>query len=107
MINKNEIRIGNIIQYKEKLLVVYDWVLIDILTSSNEELKDYSYIPITPEILEKCGFIETDDCFLHKKIKIHQDYTSFYWGDEVRIYYLHKLQNLYFALTNEELNVQL
>ena len=71
-------------------------------------------IPLTPEILEKCGFekvgnewqntnSEFTECFQFKNDKFY------YTGGEgvcfgVGCQYLHELQNLYYALTKQELN---
>ena len=72
-------------------------------------------IPLTPEILEKCGFekvkspyeeAETDDFFLaplyfdmaNTSIKINGVYQKINYPES-----LHQLQNLYHALTGEEL----
>lgn len=98
-------------------------------------LQEYKYIhlfepiPITPEILEKCGF-EYKPCGISGSdmwqgmgfwnIK-NCDWVSFRGGFfrtkpieliltgyfNSRIQYLHQLQNLYFALTGEELEVNL
>jgi len=69
-------------------------------------------IPLTEEILLKCG--------LHPKVNYIKglqicDGKAFFsdneFGhkqeDEIECKYLHQLQNLYFALTGEELNVEL
>lgn len=98
-------------------------------------LNDLHPIPLTPEILEKAGLpdqeINEKGCgwfhrgnFLVGKTKYHyhfhknskrltlavvvdlengSDTTAFAWN----IYHLHQLQNLYFALTGEELDVNL
>lgn len=78
-------------------------------------------IPLTPEILEKCGFVKTlsgsytimdEDCWLTTIIGGY-NYSKCYSSNtgeffEVgQVKYLHQLQNLYFALTGEELNIQL
>lgn len=70
-------------------------------------------IVLTPEILEKCGF---------KTPEMYQDTVKFKDGvmldlhrgkillrdnDRIELMYLHQLQNLYFALTGEELEVKL
>lgn len=78
----------------------------------------YQPIPLTPEILEKCGF---DWSIYHQAFRQHQDTVEFYYLNECYpsgfqfstfkkqqlignpIQYLHQLQNLYFALTGEEL----
>jgi hypothetical protein len=99
MIQVSELRIGN-------------WFYIgEMIGQCNaDSFKDTSIfdpIPLTPEILEKCGFVF--------------ERINFYWKDpmsivslgggflylanqrHVNIFYLHQLQNLYFALTNSEL----
>jgi len=79
-------------------------------------------IPLTPEILEKCGF-ENDGTyfFIQPNLEnIHYRLIEFPKGTwvmskgfinynhELRcIKYLHQLQNLIYALTGEELNIQL
>ena len=77
---------------------------------------EHRYIPLTEEILLKCGFeknIREDDFdyWTHKEIgeEIWQHDEGFchnlcYGGD---INYLHSLQNLFFAITGEELNIEL
>lgn len=71
-------------------------------------------ITLTPEILKKFGFVywELDiDCtdpkdayWVHPKMKFA--INNLYWTVQKigkRVKYLHQLQNLYFALTGEEL----
>lgn len=73
-------------------------------------------IPLTEEILLKCGFIrrwnapamlinygELQSVFT---INIVKNEFYFTYGD-LQVKHLHQLQNLYFALTNEELTVNL
>lgn len=112
MIFPSELRIGN-------------WVNIDNnQTTVCHIMGDEDYfkpIPLTPEILKKCGFevlqadgtmnktiayngylaisTYTDDC-KYWKIK------NYYAGTNAKIKYLHQLQNLYYALTDKELNYQ-
>ena len=85
-------------------------------------------IVLTSDILEKCGFkknkngepcIEINDIASHLELMVGVDnfhYPSFTQtpqGDEERTVYfnrinsLHQLQNLYFALTGEELTINL
>ena len=74
-------------------------------------------IPLTTEILEKCGFVRKGHTSSNgSKLVIHHP-ESFYpngrvyfnsWAIKNEIpKYLHQLQNLYFALTGEELTVNL
>jgi hypothetical protein len=114
MIAANELRIGNwyVNQWGEYLQVD-----ADLFGSDN--LESYPIpIPLTPEILEKCGF-EKDNSSKYggyligigegEKIRIVND-ESIGWHYPLNGYrrpitnYLHQLQNLYFALTGEELN---
>lgn len=77
-------------------------------------------IPLTPEILEKAGFTKEQtfykDSTWHKRdnIEIHEGGVVFFTDTyentvqlPVNIQYVHQLQNLYFALTGEELQIEL
>lgn len=78
-------------------------------------------IELTEEILLKLGFTLRGVIFRINNLLSHQfdiNYSSsrdmFYYDSskygiytEVEIKYLHQLQNLYFALTNEELTIKL
>jgi hypothetical protein len=117
MIKANELRIGNwyfefgmprqatgLLIYKLESIRIRDKIAIDI-----------SPIPLTPEILEKAGFRE------YGPFSPWLVLGSFAWVKNVGIMYeidtesamldhiihLHQLQNLYFALTGEELNITL
>lgn len=83
----------------------------------DEGLLNCSPIPLTPEILEKCGFIKFNGFYwvsiTNLKSELHiqfygKDYVSTLRGQFCdlildKIDYLHQLQNLYFALCGEEL----
>lgn len=126
MIQVNELRIGN-------------WVMVGKMTeptrvfslnyNRNSDYIGYLInasipgshlypIPLTPEILEKCGFkYDHDQIGMMYRIK---NFVMFYDGEgigrnygmdasdeermDVNCKYLHQLQNLYFALTNTEIN---
>jgi hypothetical protein len=86
------------------------------------EVKDYEPIPITPELLERCAFevYTTNSATFYKHPSVRwvllqvnetlvysvPDFQGAYLfqGD---VKYLHNLQNLYFALTSEELKLNL
>lgn len=72
-----------------------------------------SPIPLTPEILEKCGF-EQSEYLVFKlgyfTLCFYSDGYAYFQGErKVGIGYrnLHQIQNLYFALTGEELQINL
>jgi len=85
--------------------------------------REYKYaelfgIPLTEEILLKCGFVIVDfngiEASLENSrysVKSVKDYDGWFFcdGDSVltNFKYLHQLQNLYFALTQTELTINL
>ena len=98
----NELRIGNLVQYPSG--VTYK---VDILYKEYSLLETWKAIPLTEEWLLKLGFINNE---------LLDKHLIFIWfGDHVGIkgmlglikpwscVYVHQLQNLYFALTNNEL----
>ena len=121
MINANELRIGNYIN-------VYDGVgpkyMYQVTGYDIDEIDgdgtDCFPIPLTPEILEKCGFEkQSEHIFISPNLSLRlwgfswtmQHYVMgvSHWIDisSVSIKHLHQLQNLYFALTNSELTFKL
>jgi len=72
-------------------------------------------IPLTEEILLKCGF-EYDELnyfyslyYNNFKLEFHFDEQYEFWLNDIsmEVKYLHQLQNLYFALTGKELDIDL
>jgi hypothetical protein len=111
----NELRIGNWFRYQTK--IGYDYDVFDtkyIQDLVNDPQDDFfEPIPLTEDILLKCGF-ELDLNFKIGTIKInfYNDIKEmvFYFNYNnmiLRIKHLHRLQNLYFALTGEELTIKL
>lgn len=126
----NELRIGNLVNhsiYGECEVTALDYEMICIQRNDSDikewfDLEDYEPITLTEEWLLKFGFEkkgyewELFPCFEIQIIVFNQDtyngvmfYTRTIHTDYVPIYCLnhincvHQLQNLYFALTNEEL----
>lgn len=120
MINVQELRVGNWISFKGL------WMgEISKLSPYSVEVKDndnfypldcFNPIPLTPEVLERCGFESINETH-----RIGIGYMVFYCypvGDVYQHWYLyhnniritsgikslHQLMNLYFALTGQELN---
>lgn len=113
MIQANELRIGNLVQSKFGVhYVATPKMMLDI----DKGVRKYFGAPLTEEWLLNFGFKKQgiyyfkDDFF-----GISDDlYEVCLWNDgeqigykNENIKYIHQLQNLYFALTNEELTVNL
>lgn len=85
------------------------------------EEKDIDGIPLTPEILEKCGAEKDDKSQFGgylirlsggEQIRIvHDDINGWHWPmfghTVVKVNYLHQLQNLIYDLDGEELDIEL
>jgi hypothetical protein len=119
----NELRIGNLtyrIEVKNKNNTVIDDITIyDMERIQEVHDKTFTYEPIllTEEWLLKFGFIsdidKTDNYFVKLKYgkfifqsDLSVNFTKVYLrlnNSDVIIKYVHQLQNLYFALTNKEL----
>lgn len=130
MINSDELRIGNIV-WESSLFTPgpddFEQIVVGAINDIDKVIRDnqgngYSYdtlypIPLTPEWLERFGFtipdehgymmrvnkgvvrIKIDDRLKFPSVKIgdlHCAVTPF----------VHQLQNLYFALTGEELRIK-
>ena len=140
MIQPNELRTGNILQYFigeedcEWEFTTIDWQDIRWAQEVNENFNlVHKPVFLTDELLEKCGFkcdrvdyteywnrIDGDgfhlDFFSLRRHdpaayysigRKHDGYFEIYTQRDVKIWYLHQLQNLYFALTGEELEINL
>ena len=112
MIKANELRIGNNYMVGGQLITA---TAEDILKCRARPTLRRP-IPLTPEILEKCGFCiisnpnHTNSFLCYKpmlKLVIDSDSKNItlrdYSGVQKSITHLHQLQNLYHALTGEEL----
>lgn len=113
----NELRIGNYIYYPIGVPIKVDYHIIRAFFVINPH-PDYLPIPITKELLLKCGFYTSDwDDNTSFRLQISDYYTlvvnlefdTYELGDlDIRkITYLHELQNLYFILTGNELKINI
>lgn len=131
----NELRIGN---FAKTTLSRHRGVPINILAIQDGKVSNYIMadgspiwilienikpIPLTPEIVGKCGFVESEEDWLslvlyngitiyynlaYRQISIVSSTDEWQQGSILeQIKALHQLQNLYFALTGEELTVNL
>jgi len=113
-----EIRIGNYV-YRNDILVTVDEQTFWDMKNNPEQ---YKPVRLTENWLEKLGFQkDMDGSFVYGLIALFKDkrlkqnvylYTdainSFHEGqwvviNDLKVEYIHQLQNLYFALTNQEL----
>jgi len=122
MINPKELRIGNWVIFDRR----HEQILGDISGPHGlhqESNSNLSPISLTPEILEKCGFVRSQNRPMQDHYEIKDGGKKFIlyipwridglvklyfapkWGGiKTPVVYLHQLQNLYFALTGAELN---
>ena len=130
----NELRIGNWIKYEDKLVQVVQLSSLMILCQRDENQflvncapKEFQPIELTEEVLVNIGFEKINDCYT-----LQNEYICFaYYKDSFKqelvagvkrkgkclchinelknydIKYLHQLQNAYYCLTSEELNIEL
>lgn len=126
----NELRIGNLIQWEDdsnnivKVATIggkgKPWVRYDELDpkepSGVARLFEFIPIPLTKEWLLKLGFGDFNGYFARYwgkngfEIIVWNNYYKKYFfelakGRTILIDYVHQLQNLYFALTGEELKL--
>lgn len=140
IIKATELRIGNLMvdfltgaYLKISEITDHGKIVTTVIDKSKFPLPDgwqMMPIPLTPEILEKCGFEKSYDGIIAYLIKSHRFYLSvdLYNNkiligdnsfremgssdlargiDNLPMMPLHQLQNLYFALIQQELNVNL
>jgi hypothetical protein len=120
-------RIGNYIMFGELRHEVTYHDIRNLYKSENTLSESYKDIPLTPEWFIKLGFTKGNKCYktaysievLKTDFYLRPSYKGgFYWGfnisdnkldcelnDVKPIKYVHELQNLYFALTGEDLRI--
>lgn len=121
MIDKRELRLWNYVDYKMEDGSWQPFRVVSLHISDNGE--NFRPIPLTPEILEKAGWNNQEYGFVNMW---HPDEAAL-WGIKETVSgkwllviligpsslskfdneftSLHQLQNLYFALTNQELTI--
>ena len=128
-LKSNELRIGNYIQANGPIMEVKsineNEVSLYLHGSEadnwDEEIEKCTGVPLSPEILERCGFIKhvnsnkywvfyvLDNGF-HVGFAKHSEPSAgvregvcYYGENYIELQYLHQLQNLLYALAGEEL----
>lgn len=112
-----ELRIGNYVQYPSKAVYA-----VDVLYKTYAMLENWQPIPLTEEWLRDFGFISkkkhpeifnlTIKTGVWIKVKFYSDcYVCELICNSIiissNVEYIHQLQNLYFALTGEELTLKI
>ena len=112
-----ELRKGNFVKYiySDKEFSVVDgfdseYVFLNEITADYAEHSEVEPIPLAEEWLVKFGFINDGRYLRIDKVKI--TFRNGCWrfefgGVKVMLRHVHQLQNLYFALTGEELIIKL
>lgn len=111
MIKANELRIRNWIMVAGTGELHPVQVNIDNLRQLIIAPEYAAAIPLTPEILERCGFEKEEPLGWYRKgfMDIFEGNPFHYASGNSLcpdLLYLHQLQNLYFALTGEELEIK-
>lgn len=112
----NELRIGNLVYYVDGDGYFYQ---LNITVIEDGITNDFEPIPLTEEWLFRFGFYETSRYGKYLEFNINQEQVlrfpickhseKDFWyvlRGSVKIQYVHQLQNLYFALTGEELEIK-
>jgi hypothetical protein len=130
MIKANELRLGNWVHFTNSLGTEMNFQInvfhLAYMVEADPDYVQHGYgikyiegsikgIALTPEILEKSGFVneESDRGWTFLGFALIEDTDGLFWLNE-EVYFsitpclhLHQLQNLYFALTGQELSVNL
>ena len=123
MIQPTELRIGNYLNYYNQnchVMGIYNYGKIELGYFEESigfirQLDDKGIhpIPLTEEILLKCGFVSNsyqdryENEVIHIECNKTRGYTDLWIERMPHIKYLHQLQNLYWCLCGKELEVNL
>jgi hypothetical protein len=111
-VSANELRLGVLVLNRHnEIHIVNENTFQDFRYPRMDGNYGYSGIPLTEEWLLKFGFIKNNTCYVLKfgsnciTISLFKKPYSYLNGTYIsdRTQYVHQLQNLYFALTGEEL----
>ena len=110
----NELRIGNLVYLWHNALEYSEFEAnYTAIRQIHQGIEAYTPIPLTEEWLLKFGFEKDCDIYTLGVYTMYSDdnndlyFCFFMYGDwEKKIEHVHQLQNLYFALTGEELTYE-
>jgi hypothetical protein len=109
----NELRIGNWVEITQPKKGIY--TTVEQSTFSTNIENNFKPIPLTEEWLLKFGFTNNNVDSIYEIKNYYLEYIqdgnlNFYFFEYgewfIKIAHVHKLQNLYFALTGEELTIK-
>jgi len=133
MIQTKDLRQGNKLKFEDKIVTVLyitpDGVIIDGIDAADGsnislEQERLEYIPLDETWLERCGFDKFEQSMLHFIYRDYRrrncvvipvagfcevEYSGLSIDDRThigRIQYVHQLQNLFYALCGEELEIK-
>ena len=114
----NELRIGNLVNHIRKGVIVIGIMELDFI---EKEVLDIEPIPLTEEWLLNLGFKKytywrpnnldyyhsdlKEFCIISGQVRLCTDDPYEFFKIPQNIQFVHQLQNLYFALTGEELTI--
>jgi hypothetical protein len=118
-INFKELRLDNYICINNNLHpcrvkeITMSSVIVESIKENYSEptINSMNPIPLTEEWLLKFGFYKSEtfkNSFIKKGVDIYIQDTAFWYdllNNSIEIKSVHQLQNLFFALTNEELTI--
>ena len=107
------LRIGNWVQFRHTETPVRITLGDFVREYNDEHLEDYEPIPLTEEWLIKFGFDTDRVCWFLEGVELG-DFADGFWflpngsltTRSIKIKYVHSLQNLYFCLTQKELQYE-
>lgn len=117
MIQAEQLRIGNLIINPIQGIIKVNTTIMSRVNNLNSLIKQglltkediFKPIPLTEDILLKCGFEDRGHYFvIYGKIALEvfeKGFTLCNHEYKPFIMYLHELQNLYYALTKQELDI--
>lgn len=130
MIKATDLRLGNKVLVNGQICTVNNLfpnnirvAELSVLHQINHESL-YEPVPLTPEILEQCGFVKSEykdfdhpvlKCRWVSKTIVGTNIKPFLRFDSMTkldkpstdVYYVHQLQNLYYSLTGQELEIKI
>jgi hypothetical protein len=115
MVEAKDLRIYNLVLFKGQVETIRTVQPMSVIVSMGERKQMASMgeilpIQLTPEVLKKAGFIKWVEYWHFQGFKLWHDGKGFYHINSellVHVDTLHHLQNLFYALTQTELEAEL